>query len=425
MANIHEKVKTYFLADCGMGTARDLLTYFTQGGYEEEIAATIKAKFAVTEEFKVEHQKLYVARARAAYKLAKEVDDRIAAEAAQPHQHLEPPSGDLERPMDDGDVEKLDKQWTKRHDLKLVNFMKPAPEFRNKTFRETTGKIAKFIPVEKAKSMEEAKVVPDPERTDMGTPTGSGARLILESTGRASRRITTTLEYVAALRLIMNTYSYCGSHRLPDPTMVDPNSTVAFFPLEVATAYVDNVTLAVISMQGMSEAEKVAWLRRRDEKIRSEMVALINEGERGGRALQTAAKKYEHMWIMRDGDAASCLEQPLVAFTGLDQPDQRPTKRQRFDSGAKGADKGGKGWDKGKNLKQHQQQLSSAQPRTSTICPDTRIKVCGAHNGKRGCEKNPQYCPQQAKHVCNVVLPNGKLCWSKDHTALTHSKYSR
>ena len=133
--------------------------------------------------------------------------------------------------------------------------------------------------------------------------------------------------------------------------------------------------------------------------MRSEWAALVNDGFTAGEALTTSWAKLAHVWIIRDGASSS----------GGDDG-RRGQVRPRSEDKGKG---GGKGKEKGKGAKGSQDYKKASVDRN-------RNKICGAFNGTRGCVWNDKQCPQQGKHICSVILPNGNICGSREHGAAYH-----
>ena len=133
------------------------------------------------------------------------------------------------------------------------------------------------------------------------------------------------------------------------------------------------------------------------------MVALLNDGFSGGEALKMAWSKLAHIWVIRDGAASA---------DSSDGGHQRGQVRARSDSKGKGAGK-----DKGKKGKTNGPDPFYGVKRAST---ENGIKFCGAFNGAKGCTRQDKHCPQQAKHQCNVIKPDGDICRSTSHGAAGH-----
>ena len=128
----------------------------------------------------------------------------------------------------------------------------------------------------------------------------------METSRRSNRQIATTLEYYSALRLLMGAYAYCGTHVVQasgEALLREAPRHVQYFTLQRTLQYADEVMQFTIKIS-IPEAEKLAWMRRRDEQIRTEMAALMNDGRPGDEALQEAGSKYAHLWVMRDWSSA-------------------------------------------------------------------------------------------------------------------------
>lgn len=408
VSQVQDVVRTYLTEACGIKTTTDLLGYFAAATFEAEIKEVLTDKFPVTETFKAETQRLYVSRLRAAYKLGVDTDKRIRAEAEKPPPPKDEDNLDLERPLDQASIDRLEANWTEMHHLKLINFMRPAPQFRNRLFRELHNKVARLVLVEKVKSMEDNRLASEPEKRDVGPPSSDGSKLVLESVRKTTRNIQDCLGYLTALRILMHSYAYCGSHKVASSADVDKQ--VVFFPLELAIGYVDEVTNATLAMHTLTEWERLGWLRRRDEQVRGEMVALINDSFTGGDALQKAWHKLAHIWIIRDGAASS-----------VDQEDDRRRQdddRRRGQVRPRSENKGtGAGKDRSKKGRTTEDVFRGVK---RSSADSSGVKFCGAYNGKKGCVWHEKNCPQRAKHICNVFLPSGEICRSTQHGAFNH-----
>ena len=415
-ADTQQQVQDYFVKVCGIRTATDFLGYFAAGAFEAEIADVIKGKFPVkaaageVAAFTAEEQRLYIARARAAFRLATQVKDRVAAEAAKPK--IEESHPDLDRPLSNETIQELEKGWKEMDGPKFINELRPAPAFRNRIFRELKTQNNKLVQVEKAKSQDDDKYKTEPTDVPVGGMLPDGTRLLLEHTRRSHRVVGSALEYVAALRLIMGTYAFCGSHMVQstgEALLRDAPKQVRFFSWAAMLKYCDEVMMYAIGAPVNSELERVNWVRRRDEMIRTEMSALLNEGIPGDEALATACSKFHHMWIMRDQSAVA----PPVPQQLAIMDHTAGTKRDREEQKGKG-----KGKDKGKDKRPR----TDSGPRLAST--HNGQKLCGAYNAKRGCP-NEKACPQRARHVCSVILPNGSVCLRSDHGAAGHEASTR
>ena len=418
-ADVQQPLKDYLVNVCKIKTATDLLGYFAAGSFEAEIETIVKARFPVTEStetvtgFPMEEQRLYVARARASFRLALQVQERVVADNAKPKDDGGNP--DLERPLDNHTIAELEKTWKDLGNPKFINELRPAPAFRNRVFREIKANANKLIPVEKAKSQDDDKYKSEPADVPVGGTMPDGSRLVLETTRRANRVVSTPLEYIAALRLIVGCYAYCGSHMVQssgEALLQGGSRNVRYFSWQALLKYCDEVMIYAVGAPVHSEAERLSWTRRRDEMIRTEMAALMNEGISGDESLGTAMSKFHHMWVMQDRSvAAPPVVQPM-AIMGQ-QMGSGGTKRGREETGGSAK---GKGKDKDKKPR------TDLGPRTASTSGGQ--KLCGAFNARKGCA-NERSCPQRARHVCSFIWPDGTVCLRTDHGATGHEQAMR
>ena len=412
LTNMPQELVKYFIEECEIPHTSEFLSHVAATTFETELKSIVEERFParaaegegenLVPAFTRDKQRMYVARARSAYKLATEVlnKNKIEQEQATKPEEL---SSDLERPLDNKVIESLDQVWMDTYNFKFISHMRPAPQFRNRIFRELKMHTTRLIPVEKARSVEENRILQEPLQIYVGSSGGSeGGKLLFETQKKSSRVVNNVFDYMTALRIIMNTYAYCGSHKVTSTE--DAGKQVTYFPYESALGYVDEVTIALQHIQLRDEPQKLSWLRKRDEATRTEMVALINDGWSGGEALTKSWSKLAHMWIMRDHMGVSAATEPEMV-----SQDYPPVKRQRTDSG-----KGGKG--KGKGKKQNQQKVRLAS------VDDKKRKICGKFNGG-GCTPQERDCPQGGRHVCSVMTSENAICGDSRHGASGHRSW--
>ena len=403
--NCQEAVIEYIKAS-GMTTTSDFLGFFTQSTFESEIADLLRSQFQVTADFKLEQQKLFISRTRAAYKLAMEVVAHVKSDAMKQPEELNP---DLERPLDEKTINDLTARWDAMHPFTFLASMKAAPPFRNRLFREIRSKSCKLVPVEKVKSVDDYKTSEAPTSLPVGGSQTDGGRLIFEVQKKKNRRINCTLDYFTALQILMRTYAFCGSHvvEASGAVLLEGSARkIVFFSYGAAVNYIDELTTALLAMGLQSELERLSWLRHRDEAIRTEWVNLINDGIAGDEALATAVSKHRHLFNMKDTLAAS----NPVDSTAIVPYEPRGQTRAREEKGGKG---GGKANKKGKHD-------SFDGPVRKASMTEDKLKICGAWNSVRGCSDREHLCPQRGKHLCSVILSSGIVCKSRDHNAATH-----
>ena len=162
--------------------------------------------------------------------------------------------------------------------------MKAAPKFRNRVTRELRNGCVTNHPVEKAVTLLQAKRPVEPERLPVVPGLTGDSALVYEHTKPQTRHVSTLLEYFAALRLIMGTYAYCGSHVVVSRKT---GNKVKFFTWGATLGYADTALHKVLEI-AIPEHAKLAWIRKRDERTRGEMAHLINDGASGDEALAEA-----------------------------------------------------------------------------------------------------------------------------------------
>ena len=117
--------------------------------------------------------------------------------------------------------------------------------------------------VERAVTLQDTKRPTENLKVALG---GEGAQQLYWETARPMKRvIRTTLEYIAALRLLTGTYAYCGTHIVE--SKLKAGQPTVFFDWEVALNYCDELTELAIKLEA-PEHSKVPWARARDEKGR-------------------------------------------------------------------------------------------------------------------------------------------------------------
>ena len=168
-----------------------------------------------------------------------------------------------------------------------------------------------------------------------------------------------------------------------------------------------------------SEGALVAWLRRRDELIRADMAARINDLSdelTGAEALAKAMEEHKHLWNMKDEEVAAntsweigstLVEQFTVPMHLETEADSSTNSRKRRRIG-------------------QESDVVKAWPRRH---PDGRwvTQFKGGGNLPKLCvEFNAGRCTYGNKckkglHACGVMMGPSKLCMSKAHGACNHS----
>ena len=418
-AETPDVLQKFLKDDLKLHKISDLISYVAKSTFEEEWKEIVAGAFpirapraaaaavpasdgvpaqaAVIEDpgFSMVDQRLLISRMRTTHRIALTVEDDEAEDkaAARKDQY----EADMEKPLDEQTRKRYKNQWANRHAWEPVASMKGAPKLRNRVVREWQQLSMTNHTVEKCVSSLQAKRPVEPERVPIG-PTGGESALIYERERPQTRAVHSLIEYIAALRLLMNVYAYCGTDLVPSQAV--PGSTVEFFSYEAAVGYADNALHKVLEV-AISECAKLRWLRLRDERTRAKMGHYINQGMPGGEALALAWGEHQHLWDMEDRVAIVETREEVEAA-----PARRPRSRSANRSSGHGKGSKRKGGDVNNPL--HGVSVSQTD--------NKKRKICGGYNAKRGC-RHP--CPQGQLHVCAVVKPDGRVCEDKRHSAFS------
>ena len=411
-AETPEVLIKFLKEDLRLKNIADLISYTAKNSYEEEWKEIIAGGFPLRPQvaardaveatesaaarpavpadpgFGIADQRLLIGRMRTTARIAFTVEDDAAEDkaAARKEQY----EADMEKPLDGETRARYKRQWTSRHGWEPVPSMRGAPKLRNRVVREWANLGMTNHTVEKAVSSLQAKRPIEPDRVPVG-PAGAQSVLIYERERPQTRTVNTVLEYIAALRLLVGVYAFCGTDMVSSKKV--PGTTVEFFGWEIALGYADNALHKVLEV-AIAESQKLAWLRRRDERTRAKMAHHINQGMPGGEALQLAWQENLYFWDMED--RATLIE------TRDEKPASLKRGRSRSKPRAASGSKGG-GQDLTSTIKYAQFDNSKKR------------KLCGKYNSKSGACATP--CRNGLLHVCSVIKPNGKVCEAKDHGA--------
>ena len=401
-AGAPDALRDYFISDCQLISLDLFLDYVVRQTLEQEIKDTVVEKFKVNEGFTIEQQRLFVSKARGAYRIALQMHQSLQKRSEQ--HAADQLEADIEKNLDPETIAQLKKSWSDLHPWQPVKSMRAAPALRNRVFREFRNYSVTLHTVEKAITVGDAKRHRDTTKTPLGN--GEDAPF-LETKKPITRRISTTLEYFSALRLLTGVYSYCGTHEVPSKVT---KGMVIFFPWEIGLSYADDCMHNTIKID-MPETDKLQWLRSRDEATRGEMVGLISEGWPAGEALTKAFEMMAHYWRMEDGARAAPQKDTVVSSAREDRErtPAQPAKRSRQRSPRRTSNA---------NTKYHSG--PDGKPLRKTTIDGTGRKYCGKFNSASGCTPNERDCPQGAIHACNVTVGKGRACGRREHDCAAH-----
>ena len=413
-ADVQQDLQDHIFNALGLQTVADMVSYVEKATYESEWKDIVCAAFPVRLEvaaqaaveasderaarpavaavaaFSMHQQRLYVGRIRTAHRLSlgmekEEEEDKASAKKEQYE-------ADMEKPIDKETRLRLKTQWKKLHNWEPRASMKPGPKLRNRVVREFLALTLSNHELEKCVNSLQAKTPNEPDRHPIGPP-GAESALIYERERPQKRKIETILHYFSALRLLMGTYAYCGTDRVP--SVAFPGTTVEFFPWEVSHGYADDCMHKCLEMN-MPEHARMRWLRLRDERTRAQMAHLINQGVPGGEALTQAWRELAHLWDMKDGVVAAETHSEAAGSSYMGGHAQQ--ENTSSDSKAKRA-------------------KSDANPMKGVRLAsqdNNRKKLCGAWNSVRGCNEP---CHKKQRHACSVIGRDSQICLSREHNA--------
>ena len=332
---------------------------------------------------------------------------------------------DIEAPMSKVDAERLQQNWWNKHSWEQVPFMQASTRFRTRVFNELRLLELMLHTVEQAIPQVTEPMVRDRQLLPVGPQIPGQSSLMMQTQPSRKRKVTCTLEYFAALRLLMGLYAYLGNYVVEYKTETGKVEKLTFWTWEKCLAYHDDVmmhTLAIRGLLGHNEDAILNWVRKRDEIIRMHMAYWVNKGMPGDMALTTAMTKFSFAWSSTDSEKLDHLAQDSLTTDGsadrvLDRYQggpphnpgyEQPRKRQRQNQSAgSGSSRGGYGGfpvvEKGGRWK------INTTPKG--------LSLCDAFQGKAGCQK--YNCNKE--HVCAVIMgPGGVVCGNRSHGACSH-----
>ena len=131
-ADVPQDLQEYFRDVCKVTSVQLFLSYVVRKDFESELKEIIVACFRVSESFTAEQQRLYVSKARGAYRVALDVEQAIAAQSAK--RAADQAETDLEKNLDPETIKQIQESWTNVHDWMLTKSMRAAPPLRNLCF---------------------------------------------------------------------------------------------------------------------------------------------------------------------------------------------------------------------------------------------------------------------------------------------------
>ena len=325
---------------------------------------------------------------------------------------------ELEAPLDKTTNLSLDSAWDQRYGrgyFRISPYLHPGYGLLGKVYREFRRTQPTVIRVSKVLSL---FMLNKPDIDSEDKEVGEGLFYRVKTSGEV--RIRNVPDYYEGLRILGNCYAKCGNYEVAG----QDGKKVIFAPFDVNLDYAD-MALRSAFLTNKTPQQRLAWLTEQDHLTRGAMCSLILQGWSQGEALKQAIKEHAIEWKI----STMRTEQQLV--------DERDTRFSIW-PGAKRPPKGkGKG-DKGKGRRtggvyQESKGASKGKGDRNKVRKDKFAKVtpphcthyfgkpiCKGFNDGRCTAKGEWDCPKRQQHVCDVRLPNGQACGSKEHNRYGH-----
>ena len=322
---------------------------------------------------------------------------------------------ELEAPLDKTTNLSLDTAWDQKYGrgaFKISPYLHPGYALLGKVYREFRRNQPTVIKVSKVLSL---FMLNKPDIDNEDKEVGEGLFYRVKTSGEV--RIRNVADYYEGLRIIGNCYAKCGNYEV----MGQEGKKVTFAPFDANLDYAD-MALRSSFLTNKTPQQRLAWLTEQDHLTRGAMCSLMLQGWSQGEALKQAIKEHAIEWKI----STMRTEQQLV--------DERGTRLWGAKNPAKGRGKGDRG--KGRRMGNAYQENKGAgkggkgekvrktitkNKTTQAHCTHYYGKpICKGYNDGRCSAKSDWECPKRQLHVCDVKLPNGLACGSRDHNRYTH-----
>ena len=328
---------------------------------------------------------------------------------------------ELEAPLDKVTNLSLDTSWDQRYGkgaFRISPYLHPGYGLLGKIYREFRRNQPTVVRVSKILSL---FMLNKPDIDNEDKEVGEGLFYRVKTSGEV--KIRNVADYYEGLRILGNCYAKCGNYEV----IGQEGKKVVFAPFDANLNYAD-MALRSAFLTNKTPQQRLAWLIEQDHLTRGAMCALMLQGWSQGEALNQAIKEHAIEWKI----STMRTEQQLV--------DERATRSW---GGAKGSAMAYKGTGKGKGERGKGRRSAGAYQeykgsgkgdrgdkvrktitKTKTAPPHCTHyfgkPICKGYNDGRCKAKNEWECPKRHLHVCDVRLPNGQACGSKDHNRFGH-----
>ena len=298
---------------------------------------------------------LHLSRARAAWRAA-----RTSILRAEHRKQQGETVEEIECALEHSTQETLLQTFQHTYQIEIDVHYMPADTLLGRLYRECQRLTPTVIAVSKIKSLFAASK----PKNDKTIQLGEQVRLKLDQEEHIPIR--SVMEYYRSLRILAYGYAIVGQHKMPSKE--DPGKDVTFAPLSDNLRYPDTILrICCTALSDMAPSSLLDFVRARDECTRARMIELVRQGYPQGEALNKSWREQELRWTL---------------------PPQPKRSLEPESSGTGGSP--------GKKF------------RTATHLDGQAI--CKPHNDNRGCDGD---CGKL--NVCDVILPDGKVCGSKKH----------
>ena len=156
-AGLPPHLHNYLTDTSGICSVGEFLDYVVRRDMEQEWKDIIVEAFPVDEQSRMTPitQRLLVAKVRGAYRIAVELEGQLADKKAKRTKDEE--ETDFEKALAPEVLKGLKEAWAGLHSWNPVRFMKPAPQLRNRVYREFRAQSMTLHEVERAVTLQVSK----------------------------------------------------------------------------------------------------------------------------------------------------------------------------------------------------------------------------------------------------------------------------
>ena len=313
-------------------------------------------------------------------------------------------------PIDEQAANDIDAAWNDRYSFMISMYLSPDDRLLGKVFREFKRRMPTVIRIDKVLSLFMCNKPEEPSTREL-LP---GIQLRMKD--QAGVHIRNVPDYYEGQRILAYAYAKCGNYKVPSKLGVEQ---VLFAPLDTNLDYAD-MCLRASFLTSMPPKERLDWLRDRDHKTRGIMCNYIRQGYPQGEALTIALKECAIEWKLGTDKVAQQTEQEF--YEAYEKPVPRIRLRTKF----KDLRMQGKGKGKGKSKKGGKKGGGKRGGFKGDGKHATHYKgqeICTRANDGRCDARSSKDCRYRRAHICDVVMPSGKVCASRDHLRSGHKPH--